>query len=216
MFSVLILFILNLQKSTATHENNESILTQKNTYGTNEKETTEFYEVELDYIKNMDLSIKQSIIGMIYDVVLEKMRFSILMQHSWPKELDENEYEIRKEDIYFNFFMQLKSHSGDINFLSCTQLAVSTLLLALHKNISKLYIKLLNFIFLGIKVNVNCQGTDLQICINKMNEENNLCIEQVFKNDVYEKLDEYIIDSNIEKKYEYSEKEDKIYCKKYN
>ncbi|WUR03464.1 uncharacterized protein VNE69_05059 [Vairimorpha necatrix] len=137
---------------------------------------------------------------MIYDVVLEKMRFPILMQHSWPKELNENEYEIRKEDLHFDFFMQLKSHSGDINFLSCKQLAVSKLLLALYKNISKLYIKLLNFIFLGIKVNVNDAKKIIDGFVQiKMNEENNLCIEQVFKNDVYEKLDEYIIDSNIEK-----------------
>ncbi|WUR02141.1 uncharacterized protein VNE69_01080 [Vairimorpha necatrix] len=192
MFLIMVLFILNIQKIKATVKNYTGILTQE-TMNVDQLTKVQSQDEKLHNCKINNMDHEKKSLKILFDALLEKTTFPLKSQLSWPKEPNQEEYEINREDIQFDLFMNALYENCDEKARTGKQLAVYNLVYSFAKKTKLIHEELMRVDYNIIKIDLNMLKRIFKnYCHIVMNKVNNLQVEQIFKKTDYQLLIYYM------------------------
>ncbi|WUR02668.1 uncharacterized protein VNE69_02189 [Vairimorpha necatrix] len=188
MLLVLLLFVSNIKILKANDEIDMKISTE---------ERKERYNKCVELLSQKEAPIlcvthskekKEKIGKIMYDVLLDAIEFPLKMQPSWPKPIDENEYEIKREDVSLCFYQRALTGISDMMMRYGKSRALHIFVYELADKTRRLCQALIcMYDFDDLDLDQVRQILKKYFDF-KLSEENNLIVEQVCKNDNFKQI----------------------------
>ncbi|WUR02317.1 uncharacterized protein VNE69_01255 [Vairimorpha necatrix] len=200
MFLVSLLFILNVQKIKSTEETSPKVSVEEKNQRMNEyKKCSEVLLEDRNpiYYDNYFTDREKPILKILFESVLDNIKFPIESKPYWPKRFRNKQYEIVRED-FEPMFHWIKNGTNAITLsIFKDKPAARRLLYSLAQHVVKLYKPLICYNYNANKINLQKLKIIISMFLDiKTDEKYKFNIIQVFRDNDYELIMKIVEESN--------------------